>query len=51
LIRWNGANPALITVDGRNYFCGKLDGVYDGATELEQLVRELAEGEKLKAGR
>ncbi len=47
LVRDHGHNPAVVTVDGRNYFYARNDpDVHAGAIELIQLVNEVAHKEK-----
>ena len=42
LVREGGKNPAIVSVDGINYFYAKNDSdVFAGATELIRLVREI----------
>jgi hypothetical protein len=44
LVRWAGKNPAIVSVDGRNYFYGRPDeDIHDGGTQLLRLVHRLAE--------
>src|SRR5262249_42120561 len=43
LVRDHGHNPAVVTVDGRNYFYGRNDpDVHAGAVQLIRLVTEVA---------
>jgi hypothetical protein len=43
LVRWAGANPAMISVDGRNYFYGvPHKGIKDGGAKLVGIVQEIA---------
>lgn len=43
LVRDHGHNPAVVTVDGRNYFYARNDpDVYAGAIQLIRLVNEVA---------
>jgi hypothetical protein len=47
LVRDHGHNPAVVTVDGRNYFYARNDpDVHAGAVQLIRLVNELAQKEK-----
>jgi len=47
LVRDHGHNPAVVTVDGRNYFYARNDpDIHAGATELIRLVSEVAHKEK-----
>ena len=44
LVRWSGHNPALISVDGRNYFYGRNDeDIGDGGLQLLRLVHKLTD--------
>jgi hypothetical protein len=44
LVRWAGKNPAIISVDGRNYFYGRPDAdVHDGGVQLVRIVQRLTE--------
>ena len=43
LVRWGGKNPAMISVDGRNYFYGRqYEDIFDGGTQLVRVLDELA---------
>ena len=47
LVRDHGKNPAVVSVDGRNYFYARNDpDVHAGAMELIRLVREVAHAKK-----
>jgi hypothetical protein len=47
LVRDHGVNPAVVTVDGKNYFYARnAPGVHAGAVELIRLVKEVAHKEK-----
>jgi hypothetical protein len=46
-VRWSGKNPALVSLDGRNYFYAtNHPDVHDGAVQLVALVRRVAEAKK-----
>jgi hypothetical protein len=47
LVRYSGHNPALISVDGRNYFYGRNDeDIHDGGTDLLRLVSQVTEAKQ-----
>lgn len=47
MVRDHGHNPAVVSIDGRNYFYARNDpDVYAGATELIRLVTEVASAKK-----
>jgi hypothetical protein len=47
LVRDHGKNPAVVTVDGRNYFYARNDSdVHAGAAQIIRLVREVANKKK-----
>lgn len=47
MVRDHGHNPAVVSVDGRNYFYARNDpDVYAGAIELIRLVKEVAHAKK-----
>jgi hypothetical protein len=47
IVREFGANPAVVSVDGRNYFFARSDpSVHDGAMRLVQLVTQAVQAKK-----
>ena len=47
LVRDHGKNPAVVSVDGRNYFYARNDpDVHTGAIQLIRLVNEVAQAKK-----
>jgi hypothetical protein len=47
LVRDHGHNPAVVSVDGRNYFYARNDSdIHAGAVQLIRLVNEVAHKEK-----
>ena len=47
LVRHSGHNPALISVDGRNYFYGRNEeDIHDGGLDLLRLVRQVTDAKQ-----
>ena len=46
-VRSTGMNPALVSVDGRNYFYAEThEDVFDGSVKLLQVMRRIVENQK-----